>query len=197
MKTKGKRKLVAIKIIIEAQKFLSSAKMKFLSKDIDGINLYCNSIHNSSEKLAFFYTKIFFELANVYCGGSLVLVKNVIINAIPVGIAADRYSILESVFVDAMRQFVSSGIPQYLNHFHADMISTKYQESEEKCPKVLTLDDLAFGFNLWLIACCVSICGFLCEIIKHYSFKIFQNYIGLLFILNSLSNVAFKDFLKN
>ncbi|CAG9812359.1 unnamed protein product [Chironomus riparius] len=36
---------------------------------------------------------------------------------------------------------------------------------DEKGPKILTVDDLAFGFNIWLGSCCISIVGFIIEFI--------------------------------
>lgn len=44
-------------------------------------------------------------------------------------------------------------------------------EKIEKEPKVLSMDDLAFGFNIWLVFCVVTVVAFLGEILHKYTRK--------------------------
>lgn len=153
---------------------------------MDCILLYCDNIDKSSAKLAFFQSEKFFETANIFCKGSLFPLRNIFINALPTALTVKKHSILESIFYDVMPRFVSSGIPQYLYEFHADLFHIGYLEFNEKLPKILTLDDLAFGFNLWLLACCLSTIGFICEVFKKKFTKALKDFIGLFYLLKYL-----------
>lgn len=160
---------------------------------MDCIKLYCDNINKSSAKLAFFQSEKFFDTANIFCKGSLFPLKKVFINALPTALIVKRNSILESVFYEVMPQFVSSGIPQYLNKFHADLFHIGYREFNEKIPKVLTVDDLAFGFNLWFMACCLSIIGFICEVFKYFVVKVLKNFIGIFCILKFIKGGTIRN----
>ena len=137
--------------------------------------LYCENIGKSSKKLAFLNTKIFFDSANSFCQGSLVPVKNVHINVIPAGLSMNKYSFLQPLFNEVMDRIVTAGIPQHFTNFYDDLLFARFHESQEKLPKILTLHDLAFGFILWMIACGISIAGFIVEILSSLTVKIIKN----------------------
>jgi len=60
---------------------------------------------------------------------------------------------------------IPSGIPQYLPEFHENLYFKKYHDSSLNMPRILRVNDLAFGFILWLIACGISTAGFVAELL--------------------------------
>ncbi|KAL7013040.1 hypothetical protein ACKWTF_015167 [Chironomus riparius] len=75
-------------------------------------------------------------------------------------------SILHPIFIDVMDRMIASGVLQYLETFSSEALFGKYQEVEDNLPKVFALDDLSFGFILWIYACGLSISVFLFECLK-------------------------------
>jgi len=92
-------------------------------------------------------------------------------HAIPGGLGMFRNSILYPIFDKAMKILIPSGIPQYLPEFHENLFLTRYHDLSVKMPRILKLDDLAFGFILWLIACGISIAGFVVELLSQQIVK--------------------------
>lgn len=65
------------------------------------------------------------------------------------------------MFDKMIDKFIPTGIMQHLidNYFFKKLI---FEDTEED-QKELTLADLAFGFNIWLVACFLSLLGFIAE----------------------------------
>lgn len=63
----------------------------------------------------------------------------------------------------AVEAFTDTGIIQHLFQLHYP--SKRYYQHSEDFPNVLTLQDLSFGFNIWIGACCFSVVAFLLELI--------------------------------
>ena len=125
------------------------------------------------------------------CKGSLIPVKNFHMNAISGGLGMVKNSILYPIFDDVMRNLIPSGIPQYLPIYHSKLLFGGYEESDEKLPKVLSLDDLAFGFILWLIACGISITAFTVELMIHGVIRTSKKILGLYVLLVILRRKMF------
>ena len=141
------------------------------------IKFYCDNINNSSAKLAFYVDPVFYKTASSICRGSLIQVKNVRMNVIQGLISFRTLDVLEISLIDVMKQLVTAGIPQYFDSYYSDNFLGRYEEIKEKTPKVLTLDDLLFGFNLWLCACGFSTIGFVIEILFYIFYKILKKYV--------------------
>jgi hypothetical protein len=69
-----------------------------------------------------------------------------------------------------VRDTIPAGIPQYFQKQYLEGLSkinkgnlTKIESG--KRPKVFAVDDLSFGFVIWLIACSISISVFISELI--------------------------------
>lgn len=122
------------------------------------------------------------------CKGSLIPVKNFHMNAISGGIGMLKNSILYPIFDEIIKYLIPSGIPQYLPIFHLEMLLGTYKEVSENTPKVLNLNDLAFGFLLWLVACSISIAAFACEMLINRLSELTGKYLKLYFILTMVSN---------
>ena len=134
------------------------------------------------------------------CDGTLAPVKDFQISSLPAGLGMNRNSFLWPIFDDVINKLIPSGILQHLLELYAYFMYEKYDWSPKKYPKVLTFDDLAFGFILWLTACGVSVLGFLaehssqlaCEGWKALILEL-KDLIGLIFLLYLIRN-RLKEF---
>lgn len=167
-----------------------SAKTIAFSTEMELLNLYCKSteLHNPSKKLAFFISSIFYDAANSICKGSLNQVKNFNSISFPGILSFNSSTSLEITLMEVMRRIVPTGIPQYFCEYYYNAFSRKYVEIKEKLPRVLTVADLLFGFNLWLCACGISIIGFVFEILKHAVSSNIRNCVVLAFLSNFINN---------
>jgi hypothetical protein len=66
---------------------------------------------------------------------------------------------------------IPAGIPQYWAEYHDwyKYIRNHTYYEEESGPKVFALENLSFGFNVWLVACGLSLIGFLLEFLYRNS----------------------------
>ena len=145
---------------------------------------YCKSIDNVHPKLAFLMPIMNMLSSNSFCGGSLIPVKNFHISSLLGGLGMVKNSILYPIFDEVIRNLIPSGVPQYLRKYHERLLYGIYEELEEKAPKVLTLDDLEFGFIIWLIASGISIAAFLSEIFRFYIENLLKMHIGLAMLVS-------------
>jgi len=134
------------------------------------------------------------------CNGTLVPVKNFRMDLISAGLGMTRNSFLWPIFDDVMKKLIPSGILQHLLELYGHFMYEKYDWSPEQLPRILTLDDLAFGFILWLTACGISIAGFVAEFfgfLFHDGCKALvswiKDFIGLIFLLFLIKN-RLKEF---
>lgn len=97
-----------------------------------------------------------------------------------------RNSFIYEILNEVLEKTLPSGIPQHLIKFHYSIIFQKYEPVVDNSPKVLTLDDLGFGFVLWLGACAISIVGFILEICRFSVIDCIKSYFGVLVLLTGL-----------
>lgn len=72
---------------------------------------------------------------------------------------------------ELVTRLLPSGIIQHSNKFHEWCHFPDYVIEEESEPQVLTLDDLSFGFVMWICACCITFVVFPMEIFyRHFWF---------------------------
>ncbi|KAG5683282.1 hypothetical protein PVAND_012571 [Polypedilum vanderplanki] len=69
------------------------------------------------------------------------------------------------IFYKTLRELMPSGIPYHFTKIHKEIYYKLVNEKEEKEPKVLTLDDLDFGFFIWFPFIAISIIVFILELI--------------------------------
>lgn len=91
-----------------------------------------------------------------------------------------------------MRFLVPSGIPQHIRNTIFD-VSFKYSANPIKVPsgfinvvtspKVFSLEDLKFGFIIWLGSITVALTAFVLELIYCYGMICFKNFVGLYYFL--------------
>lgn len=163
--------------------YLCSSNIIFIYGFVDISKLYCQSINKIHPKRAFLLPIKVFHSINSFCGGSLIHVKNFHLSNVPGALGMVRNSFLYPIFDQIMRNLIPSGIPQYLPKLHSRLLFGYFKEIESKIPKVLVLDDLEFGFIMWLIACGISIAAFLSEILKDQIIKAAKRYAGLIVLL--------------
>lgn len=154
---------------------------------MDCVNFYCANINNSSAKLAFFLDPMFYNVANSICEGSLTPLKNLRMNVLQGSINFKSFTFLEIALIEVMKKIFTAGIPSYLDNFYLDIFIAKYKSLEEKAPKVLTLEDLLFGFNLWLCACGISIIGFCLEILTNCISQVLRKSVGMIIFYNYIN----------
>lgn len=124
------------------------------------------------------------------CNGSLIQIKNFHINAFQTGLGMRRNSILYPIFENVMRKLIPSGIPKFLPESYLFLVNGNNENKADSQPKVLSVNNLAFGFILWLVACGISILGFVGEKIvylvigSNYSYNLWiRDFIGLVLLL--------------
>jgi len=71
------------------------------------------------------------------CNGTLVQVKNFLINTHPAGLGMTRNSFLWLILDDVMRKLISSGILQYLLKKSVLFPRNKFEVTSGKAPKIL------------------------------------------------------------
>lgn len=99
------------------------------------------------------------------------------------GVCVSRKNFFMTLNHKVMNSLISGGIPQYLIDFY-----TKFDLRPilipEKDPKVFDVDDLMFGFIIWLVACGVSITVFIIEV-TFYHLRIF---VGKVLLFNYIKS---------
>jgi hypothetical protein len=85
-----------------------------------------------------------------------------------IGVAIVRNHILFQLAEDILQHTIATGIPQHLRQYQKDFILKLEPVVEDDEPKVLTLEDLAFGFNIFLIALGISCITFVLEVVYFY-----------------------------
>jgi hypothetical protein len=70
-----------------------------------------------------------------------------------------------------MNRLIPSGIPKHLADYGMWFIYRQFDVEDEDTRRVLSLDDLEFGFVLWLAACSVSLLVFFGEVLLQKSKK--------------------------
>lgn len=94
-----------------------------------------------------------------------------------------KHSILYDILHDVLEKTIPAGIPQYLEKYSIDVLFSKYEPYVDEEPKVLTLNDLGFGFVVWLVACGISMIGYAAEKLTFQLRKPMRTLIGLILFL--------------
>lgn len=137
-------------------------------------------------KLAFFLEYVQYVMLNSICKGAAIQLKNFRTNSQLSVLFTIKNSFLYQILNQMLEKIVPAGIPQYLVEFHEFNLYGKFVPSIVNGPTVLTVEDLAHGFVLWLGACGVSCVGFLLELIWFYVVIYVRHLLGLLILLTFL-----------
>lgn len=105
-----------------------------------------------------------------------------------------RNSFLYLKLIEITEKLVPAGIFQYLFKFHESNLYKQFKADESNSPKVLSFDDLAHGFVLWIGACGASTTGFVLEFLVFYIKMLIKNLCGLWMLMTLLVKIGFKRF---
>jgi hypothetical protein len=157
----------------------------------DYYDFYIKNIGDDSKKLAFIVQPEDFVARNAKLGLQPKQLKERFIG-MHFGISTAKNHFMFHLMNDVLDQLISGGIPQHLNEFHKSMqlwrLKRKYiREVDDQ--KSFTIDDLSYGFWIWLIASGISTAIFLVNVSKGIwgilKFKM-EKFIGLFLVLNFL-----------
>lgn len=150
--------------------------------EFDYEKLFKDQIKNESAKLAFFMN----EKPN-FKGTQLkeILFSNT------AGISMRMSTFLFHLTEEVVGDLITAGIPQHLRKFYEEMLYPPvYEELAE--PQVLRIEDLRYGFTIWLISCGFAVAGFIYELInQHFLRKVkfwMQEVLGLFLFMKLLRN---------
>ena len=146
-------------------------------------NFYCSQIKNSSAKLAFFIPSfewtVLFRMCNAV--GHKLQQK---FSSTVCGLGVLENNFIFHLMNDVIDRLLPSGIPQFVYDFHDWSVHKGANYKFVKTPKVMRIDDLEFGFLLWIISCASTVIVFLLEIIMEKFIKSIRTYFGALMFLD-------------
>ncbi|KAG5668717.1 hypothetical protein PVAND_016645 [Polypedilum vanderplanki] len=94
---------------------------------------------------------------------------------IPVGIGMYKNHFMYDSVEEIMKMSLSSGIfNQHLKYYRWKTGQTRVSKNSLPDKKILTMENLSYGFNIWLIACAFAILQFIFELIFKEISKRFQ-----------------------
>lgn len=114
------------------------------------------------------------------------LKERLIGSTIAVGVARNNF--LFPLLNEVFDQLISGGIPQHLKKFHDERLMYVRRVRAQKNETIkdsFTMDDLDYGFKIWIITCGVSSLVFLLEFLVVYLkflLSCIRNLIGLYFV---------------
>lgn len=165
------------------------------TNDANFQEFYAKNIQNASSKLAFHITD---EQESNYASKFKVkgvrLEQNLYSDTFCIGVR--KHSFHYHVTNQVTRRLTAAGI---LQNLWANSLPPKFQPPG-KVPEVLKVEDLEFGFVVWLVAALGSTAVFLIELIaykiliqiKHLIIRIVKNFVGKILILKLLSEIFLK-----
>jgi hypothetical protein len=92
----------------------------------------------------------------------------------PLGIGVSRNNFIYSLLEKALTPLVEAGIPQYFLDFMLKFYMKVIEEDPSE-PKVFSVDDLSFGFIVWVLTCGISIAAFILEVSWVWAKKTFKD----------------------
>ncbi|CAG9810472.1 unnamed protein product [Chironomus riparius] len=148
--------------------------------------IYCSTFDNSSAKLAFFIDNGQYSTYASMCHGTAIELRNFKSDTSLITLFTTHRSIIHKHLSATLDKVIPAGIPQYLFDYYKSLLFKKFDRIEDKSPKVLAVDDLGFGFVLWLCACGISVVGFLLELMTLRMRMSIHNFVGVFGILEVL-----------
>jgi hypothetical protein len=156
--------------ITDSKEGFSVVKGNFLrNRDEELMEDICSTILNPSSRTAFLGDLNFIEDVKGRCHFDPPILEEVLYEGMT-GLAMPLHHFLYNHIVKVTQRLVEAGILQnWYEHFQL-MTFRSWVEPEASEPQVLTLDGLAFGFNIWLGTCGVAVVVFIAEIIHFRCF---------------------------
>lgn len=138
-------------------------KIQNVSED-DYFATICSKFFESSSVDALVVDTIYSLRIQNNCTKLPILMEEIFVT-FPVALKLRKNHYLFGIINEVMERIVPSGIPQFLHNFHRwnDFLRIMI-DPPQKQTEVLTMNDLGFGFVMWLVACAISTFGFIIEI---------------------------------
>ena len=133
---------------------------------------YFSQRQNYSAKLAFFIPNEQLAIIRQECKCEPMVLKQPLFT-IQVGIGLLPNHFLYDLTNDVVQRFISTGIIQYFYEYYTWLLFYTEISNQETGPQVLSYDDLAFGFHIWIVMCCISSTGFMIEKLTQKFFGFF------------------------
>lgn len=93
---------------------------------------------------------------------------------VQVGIGLLPNHFLYDLTEDVIQRFIPMGIIQFLYESHMWSLFHSEIKTNIAGPKVLSVEDIAFGLHIWVAMCCISLIGFLIEKLVHKFMRFFM-----------------------
>lgn len=103
-----------------------------------------------------------------------------------------KMGILKNIYLywlveDTILWLLQSGIPQHSTEFHNWItLQQRYFTTYEKLPQILSINDLSFGFILWIITCGIASISFILELTSNTINKLITKLVGFLSFIKLL-----------
>jgi hypothetical protein len=140
-------------------------------------NIYQQGIKVPSSKSAIPLSYVDIKLAKLAYPDMPRVIKERLISP-PEGICVNRNNFARTLNEKVMNALITAGIPQHLYKFTVEF-ELKSPPDPPRGPKVFDVEDLKFGFMIWLATISISIASFFAEVIFHYILKLFLNTLGI------------------
>jgi hypothetical protein len=152
---------------------------------------YVEKINDDSEKLAFLVLESDIQIDNAMLGfNPKILNERFIGTTVSIGIGRNNF--LFHLVDGILSRLISVGIPQHLKKFHTEVIlriKSRMAPIRDGVKDSFTLEDLDYGFVIWLIASAISIFVFFFELLLtfvKYLISSVRNFVGLIFVSSFL-----------
>ncbi|KAL7024281.1 hypothetical protein ACKWTF_012972 [Chironomus riparius] len=152
--------------------------------DFEIENFYKNNIKNSSARLAFFMQDTFFDRIHFSTNGIQGIDLKQKLFSYPIGFITYKNYFMNELIEDTLQLMIPAGIPQYLYEYHRWLKFGRVHVDRKVGPKVLSIDDLSFGFVLWAVACGLSAIVFCVELFGLWLRFAIDRIIGLFIFSN-------------
>jgi hypothetical protein len=120
---------------------------------------------NFTEKCAFLVHSVQHAQYNNSYGGSLAIMDNERLSKMA-AYTMSRNSMMLEQLNQIVGRFIPSGIIKHLCDFGLWFFVKPLIEDVVDSRRILSLSDLEFGFVIWLAACLMSFCVFVCEVLS-------------------------------
>jgi hypothetical protein len=101
-----------------------------------------------------------------------ILLQDVLIR-IPAGFSTFQNQFIFALLEQTTKLLIPTGIVQHFHGIWDDFKNKQKFDYDQKIPKILSVNDLSFGFVIWLYACSVASVGFSFEWIYAINVHIF------------------------
>lgn len=147
------------------------------------------TIREGKEKYAMILSKEDVQIVNVYLNARLETMKNEKYDTKLLSTGTMPMNYMSNFINEIFTQLITAGIPQYLQNRLLGLLPHPYDNKE---PKEFSLDDLWFGFSIWLIACGISTSVFIMEVLIFWTRYWVQNITGMIVLLKHFDLILRK-----